>query len=307
MKKVLFVFVFFNLLMFLHAESVLNFQERSAERFKLKNNISIDIEYEALRNTVTVDTDWADSKVGINITKGSCFYPDVDIYVPKIDYDANGNLSFCILMKNLGGANIFVKANDFIPVGSLPLPEEIINSNWTLAYDYDVLQSKDRNTLAKYEWWINIYEDKIRDYADISGESCSTMEWYETISASKDFTFTNSLIKYSNFAFFSSGVGYVSNIKENTIKVIWVSANHQDNYINCVDSFIKGKESIISFTLDGDYLIVDFDGNSTVLAKKCINFDEQWMNIINDNTCDLSKIKWPCHADGTCDYETKKH
>ena len=33
-------------------------------------------------------------------------------------------------------------------------------------------------------------------------------------------------------------------------------------------------------------------------------FKKQYRQLIANNTCDLSRVTWPRHADGTCDYET---
>lgn len=64
------------------------------------------------------------------------------------------------------------------------------------------------------------------------------------------------------------------------------------------------------FEEDGDYLLIYFDKEKKIpfatFAKMNKETEEQFKNLIYNNKCDLSKVTWPRHADGSCDYENKK-
>lgn len=64
----------------------------------------------------------------------------------------------------------------------------------------------------------------------------------------------------------------------------------------------------IEISLDGDYLKFSVKSRNFCqeyfLADK--NTSEQIVSLITTNTVDLSKVHWPRHANGKCDYEKKK-
>ncbi len=64
------------------------------------------------------------------------------------------------------------------------------------------------------------------------------------------------------------------------------------------------------FEEDGDYLFVYYDKEKKIpfatFAKMNQETEEQFKNLIYNNKCDLSKVTWPRHADGSCDYDGSK-
>ena len=69
----------------------------------------------------------------------------------------------------------------------------------------------------------------------------------------------------------------------------------------------KNKDYVFMLKFDGDYL--DFYIDDVFIHTFCkINEAtlKEYENLIKNNTCDLSKVTWPRHADGTCDYDSSK-
>lgn len=61
----------------------------------------------------------------------------------------------------------------------------------------------------------------------------------------------------------------------------------------------------IKMLFDGDYMNV-YSSNDVLLFSGALmdsEFKKQMENLFRKDTCDLSKVTWPRHADGTCDYD----
>ena len=70
----------------------------------------------------------------------------------------------------------------------------------------------------------------------------------------------------------------------------------------------KNNVNTFYFNFDGDYLNVYLNGETDKdLFATFVNMNDetlfQFKNLIENNTCNLSRVTWPRHADGTCDYE----
>ena len=70
----------------------------------------------------------------------------------------------------------------------------------------------------------------------------------------------------------------------------------------------KNKVNTFYFRFDGDYLYIYLNGETDKdLFATFVNMNEQTLQelkrFIKTETCDFTKITWPRHADGTCDYE----
>ncbi len=71
--------------------------------------------------------------------------------------------------------------------------------------------------------------------------------------------------------------------------------------------FYTNDSDIIFLKIDGDYLILS---DSQLFKSKFIyckvnkKIIREFVKFLNDEYYDYSSISWPCHADGTCDYET---
>ena len=81
------------------------------------------------------------------------------------------------------------------------------------------------------------------------------------------------------------------------------------DYTNTLLEKLKDKQNIIfNLVLDGDYLNFYSEDNQLlytyVLVDKALT--EQYENLILKNKYDSSKVTWPRHADGSCDYDGSK-
>ena len=68
----------------------------------------------------------------------------------------------------------------------------------------------------------------------------------------------------------------------------------------------KTDDVYLLFLSDGDYLrlyLNNYDNLIGVFIRVNQEFVKQINHLMQNNTCDLSKIIWPRHADGTCDYD----
>ena len=67
-------------------------------------------------------------------------------------------------------------------------------------------------------------------------------------------------------------------------------------------------ESFI-LTIDGDYIELDNETTGKHIVTLVTVDDsviEELCNLLRTNKCDLSKVTWPRHADGSCDYDGSK-
>lgn len=103
-------------------------------------------------------------------------------------------------------------------------------------------------------------------------------------------------------------------IKENEIEFdLWSLAKDNLAYIHAISinkeiNFSKDDSDrhSVKFVFDGDYL--DFYIDNMIIHKfSRINNSslKEYENLMLNNECDLSKVKWPRHADGTSDYDDK--
>ena len=69
---------------------------------------------------------------------------------------------------------------------------------------------------------------------------------------------------------------------------------------------IKEDECEMILKFDGDYLYVYLNDINNLYGIFCRVDDKainEYNKLIRTGKCDLSKVKWPRHADGSCDYE----
>lgn len=289
-----FLFSVFNVRV-ISQENFIDYEDRYNKRNYTVRENDFNFVYEAITDTESVYVkNWSDA--GVKIKKDEKFSVKGDL-IHRMMKDI-----FFIPYEN---DCLAVNMKDFALVGKQKLPSELVNNSWVMAYDYDVLYSKNRNMLQKYEWWVNIYDDKLSNYfyIDNDGESASYKNWFQLINNPPHIVITNSCVFIYGFFSNYEAHGYVVDIFDDKIKVLWEYAGYRDCFIDAFDSLKTGYESIIEYELDGDYIILKIDGYDCLLAKKCLNFDTEWTNLIANNKCIMNNITFPRHADGTCDYE----
>ena len=129
------------------------------------------------------------------------------------------------------------------------------------------------------------------------------MKWYESLSNIVPTYFFNSVFNISNL--FNRSSFLIKNIKKSEATYI-IEAEVYDWFMpDSILNYSKGDSVLLTISIDGDYL--NFFCNNQQLGqfvKTNSKTKNEIESLIRNNTCDLSKITWPCHADGTCDYET---
>ncbi len=231
----------------------------------------------------------------------------------------NENIKANLLKTSVSGDILY---DSIVPVNSNSLFDEkdteYVNTKEFIfipEYYYEILIKNDRSLLPfEYEKHIQ----KISEYNDYTINS-----WYEPFRLSNYLKLTNALI----------GIGYGNGSSPNAIydlNVISIdrisggyevmvangeAANEslKDGYFEHIGGWLAEKfPKYTDFTpykliikYDGDYLSIYID-NLNNLAQTFIKTNattkEAIEKFITTNSLDLSKVTWPCHADGTCEY-----
>ena len=179
-----------------------------------------------------------------------------------------------------------------------------INGVWIPAYYFDVLKAGNKKKLLSYEsFWETDWKTSI-------GE-----QW-------EDEYFPLHLIISDNYFYISSyATGYrfyliTSDISNNGIQCYTLEKNIDTGRIDSKKEILRyfdgENETAIFFERDGDYLNLYNDSNRNEMIESFVfvsNYDfikENIKMILKGNKCDLSKVTWPRHADGSCDYDGSK-
>ena len=176
-----------------------------------------------------------------------------------------------------------------------------INGVWIPAYYFDVLKAGNKKKLLSYE---SFWE---KDWKTSIGE-----QWEEEY-------FPLHLIISDNYFYISSyATGYrfyliTSDISNNGIQCYTLEKNIDTGIIDSKKEILRyfdgENETAIFFERDGDYLNLYNDSNRNEMIESFVfvtnydTFEENIKMILKGNKFDLSKVTWPRHADGTCDYE----
>ena len=303
MKKFLFfTFFIFMVMNGFSQQDFKNFKDREKSREYTIQDMDYHITYEAIRDTKSVKMKYYDYEEGINIKKGEEFKVcyETDAFESILYYDKYG----LIVTNQSTDEELIVPFKDLGLPEKTRLPDVISSNKWCLNYHYDVLNSNNRETLSKYEWWINCFNEKLRSYFDRDSEGNKRdSEWYEVYKTTPEIIITDSCISLYGFFYHYQAQGFVIDIDKNKIKVLWALSLYDRCFIDEFDSIKTSYESIIEYELDGDYLNLIIDGKKLSLVKKCSSFDSEWHELMQKNSCNLSTIAWPRHADGSCDYE----
>ena len=221
----------------------------------------------------------------------------------KLDFD----YSVCL---NIDEEKYLMDAASLIPVETQDLFDNEILSHklkengryWASNTVCEILKSNTRDSYYK------IHKKKIDNYNSKRG-IYDEMEWYEGVPFNGEHIENLFLIlddgrKYTYYYFIkkiekkTNGYRVTCELTDSRIE--------DSDYKNTLLEELKDKQNIIfNLVLDGDYLNFYSEDNQLlytyVLVDKALT--EQYENLILKNKYDSSKVTWPRHADGTCDYE----
>ena len=80
----------------------------------------------------------------------------------------------------------------------------------------------------------------------------------------------------------------------------------EDVFSEVYNKFRSNSNIKLLIQTDGDYFDLWINTKENYIGKYIAASEslcEQIVNLVRSNKCDLSKVTWPRHADGTCDYE----
>ncbi len=175
--------------------------------------------------------------------------------------------------------------------------------HWTTQTELDILKSNKRST------YYNIHSKEI-DYYE-SRRGVYDGPWYEGGCAGEDFIENTYMILSDDIKY----TLYLYIIKiERTDKGYYVQAEFADKTIEDSDYNNEVLEELLSLrdinlniVCDGDYLYFYSYNNELLFTEVLVDdtVSKQYESLIKNNTCDLSKVNWPRHADGSCDFDDK--
>lgn len=202
-------------------------------------------------------------------------------------------------------------ANLELPDCTTKLPEKILTftkngleKKAIPSHFLDVLYSKNRNTVEKYEIVIGLNDiSGIADFLDWNNYFFAGVTNIGIIlnDMQDEFDFVN-----------------IKKISENVYECESIIIGKPDNdydfecftwfSINISPTSV-GQTEIVTLTIDGDYLHIYNKSKGkpiTTLAYVDDSVMSELIELFKNNKCDLSKVKWPHHADGTCDFNGNK-
>ncbi len=181
------------------------------------------------------------------------------------------------------------------------------SESYILNFYIDVLFSKDRESMLNYT-------DKYKDFDLSDMDGIWKKKWYEGFEPeSIKFYFDDNEIGIGEGHYFC-----YQNIEHKENNTIYYSGNEselnkQSDRYSAIDwsPVRKFNDFILIFKYEGDYLNIYFneDIKSNLLATFCRVTQEtykEFESLVHYNLCDLSKVTWPRHADGSCDYDGSK-
>lgn len=188
------------------------------------------------------------------------------------------------------------------------LPEKIITytkngleKKFIPSYYLDILYSENRNMLEKYEILNGLPNiEAIASYLDINTYFYATVTNVGIQLNNEDEIFFLNIKKKSENVFECESIAISGNPNNVYEDFLWHSR---------LDDTPADKTEIFILTIDGDYLnIYNKTKDKSILTLTFVNdtIMEETIKLFKTGKCNLSRITWPRHADGSCDYDGSK-
>lgn len=183
---------------------------------------------------------------------------------------------------------------------------------WLAKESVDILYSEKKETIKDY--YPDIESTSYYDDAEDKIVYWDEMECFKTfrifqklyreedVVSISDGSYTDLLSFYFSFIEYQDGFIYLSTTKTFNCK--------QNVNRNSFSQWpIKEDECEMILRFDGDYLYVYLNDINNLYGIFCRVDDKainEYNKLIRTGKCDLYKVKWPRHADGSCDYDGSK-
>ena len=275
------------------------------------------IYYRVLRNTPYFTTGY--SKEMTNETADGFLVPGDKVRLSEFpSYNAR---SFGFLYVNnidqgvgryfIDDIKVKIIANDLMPWDAEVLFDQSILTKledpdsryYLMDYTASVLKSQNRDMLLEYEpFWKNPENPILVD------EFYDLTPWYQMYPGYSELLITNCHIEFFTQEMVFVNIQSADNGYRVTVKM--TTDDWKRGYPVPFD-FTPVENDVffdILLQFDGDYLDVILAKNNAKLARAiAVNkeFIDQYRYLIAYNTCDLSNITWPRHADGSSDFDDK--
>lgn len=205
--------------------------------------------------------------------------------------------------------------------------DDIVEKNYFISSYFDVLKTQNRDSIRKLG-------DIFNDITYEEPEGWVTRKWYDESVFSFDkleLVYDLSETRFDNlFSIGSTTLTVLDFKKYDSYSVLTLQHGSPYNYefdgctlLNwgqvrkqeSTNITYEGRGGItweeysndFIFEEDGDYLLVYFDKEKKIpfatFASMNDETEVQFKNLIYYNTCDFSRVTWPRHADGSCDYD----
>ncbi|MBP5450878.1 MAG: SH3 domain-containing protein [Treponema sp.] len=205
----------------------------------------------------------------------------------------------------------------------------LVDFIWSNEKDISYLQKKFSTEKYVIEWYVDVLKqqnrDSIHDYTDIHvNKTTSDMDgtmtwiWYKyfepcILSCFYSEDYNSDIIEVGNLHYFLIFDCY----KEN--EMYYIKGKENKIYKNKHDKVCpidwtpvrQFDEFFFILAFDGDFINIYYNevNPKNLFATFCYLDDmsyREFNNLISYNKCDLSKVTWPRHADGSCDYDGSK-
>ena len=204
--------------------------------------------------------------------------------------------------------------NMVVAIFGTDFEERITEKKWYRDYFNEVIYGQDRNLLLEYQPRI---EKKIHYYDDAYDDM---ILWFDDPSRYRNEITWNKLDD-SEYGFYISIGGWGNSYKAKKVATDLYELELEDvrisqewyefllEYGHDMKFALDATEPEYSlyFRFDGEYLYIYLEDGKTLYATYCAydeSEEEALYEAIKTNEFDMTKITFPRHADGTCDYES---
>ena len=201
-------------------------------------------------------------------------------------------------------------------VSGTDFEERITEKKWYRDYFNEVIYRKDRNIIVEYQPYLT-EEENIYFYDGSRGDM---IFWFDESARYRDCISWNRFDDGEYGSYISIGMpGFRYKAKKLTPDLYKLELEDVRISQELYESFLEDgydlkfaldatePEYSLYFRFDGEYLYIYLDDGKTLYATYCA-YDESEIvalqEAIRTNEFDMTKITFPRHADGTCDYES---